>query len=165
MFLRALTIGCIILSMASCSSIIHGTTQMVNFSSQPKGATISIDGKEYGQTPQGLVLRRKGREKGVKSDKISYDVKIEMFGYKAYETKIVRKLDGWFFGNLLFGGIIGIIIDASNGSMYKLKPDQIMANLPNTSTGMIESKDDVLYVAVTLYPDPTLEKIGELEKD
>lgn len=36
-------------------------------------------------------------------------------------------MDGWLLGNLLIGGLIGIIIDASNGSMYKLTPDQVIA--------------------------------------
>jgi len=121
--------------MSSCASIIHGPTQTVNFSSQPTGATITIDGKEYGKTPQAIELRRKGREKDEKSDKQMYEVKVVLDGYYPYELKIKREMDGWFLGNILFGGLIGIIVDASNGAMYKLTPDQIIAQM-NKSTAM-----------------------------
>lgn len=147
----------------SCATIIHGTTQAVHFSSQPTGATITIDGVEYGQTPQSLTLRRMGREKGDKSKKKIYDVAINMDGYYSYEMKITRKLDGWFFGNILFGGIIGIIVDGANGSMYKLTPKQLSAQL-NMSSALHHSEDGMIFFAVCLTPDPEWEKIGQLEK-
>ena len=52
------------LAMTNCASIIHGSTQKVDFSSQPVGAKISINGQYYGNTPKTLVLRRKGYSKG-----------------------------------------------------------------------------------------------------
>jgi len=73
-------------------------------------------------------------------------------------------MDGWFLGNLLFGGIIGIIVDASSGAMYKLTPDQVIAQLKSNSTGMIDLKDDQIYVAVSMKIDPNWEQIGQLEK-
>ncbi len=149
--------------MSSCASIIHGPTQTVDFSSQPSGATITIDGKEYGKTPQAIELRRKGREKGDKSDKQMYDVKVALDGYYPYELKIKREMDGWFLGNILFGGLIGIIVDASNGSMYKLTPNQIIAQM-NKSTAMNYKEQDKIYFAVTLEADPSWEKIGQMNK-
>ena len=153
----------VILMMSSCASIIHGPTQTVDFSSQPSGATITIDGKEYGNTPQAIELRRKGREKGDKSKKQMYDVKVALDGYYPYELKIKREMDGWFLGNILFGGLIGIIVDASNGAMYKLAPDQIIAQM-NKSTAMNNEDKDKIYFAVTLEIDPSWEKIGQMNK-
>ncbi|MEE9362360.1 MAG: PEGA domain-containing protein [Cellulophaga sp.] len=158
------TLLLVTLIFTSCASIIHGTTQMVDFNSQPSGAIITIDGKEYGKTPQSISLRRKGRIKGDKSKKKEYAVKISLEGYYPYEIKIKREMDGWFLGNVLFGGIIGIIIDASNGAMYKLTPDQIIAQMNNNSTTMIESNDDKIYIAVSLTSNSDWEKIGQLEK-
>ncbi|MDA0792277.1 MAG: PEGA domain-containing protein [Bacteroidetes bacterium] len=62
---RIITIGLLALIISGCASIIHGPTQMVNFMSQPVGATIIIDGKEYGKTPRSIELRRKGRKKEI----------------------------------------------------------------------------------------------------
>ncbi len=153
-----------LLCMGSCASIIHGSMQEVDFSSQPSGATISIDGQEVGKTPKTIELRRKGREKGDKSKKNSYEVKIALDGYYPYEIKIKRDMDGWFLGNIIFGGVIGIIIDASNGSMYKLTPDQIIAQMNDANT-MIDTEDDKIYMAVSLTADPEWEKIGQLTKE
>ena len=153
------------ISILSCASIIHGPSQNVDFSSQPAGAKITIDGNNYGVTPKTVPLRRKGRLKGETGDKKEYEVKLELAGYYPYELKIKREMDGWFLGNLLFGGLIGIIIDASNGSMYKLNPDQIIAQLGRT-TGKadIKGERDNIYVFATLKADPSWEKIGTLKK-
>lgn len=158
-------------TFTQCASIIHGTTQPVEFNSQPSGAKISIDGNYHGNTPHVVPLRRMGRAKGEDKSKKEYAVKIELPGYYPYELKLKRELDGWFFGNLLFGGIIGIIVDASNGAMYKLDPKQVIAQMaaektPGASTSVspeVKEKDR-LYIAVTLTPDPSWTKIGTLQK-
>lgn len=147
---------------SGCASIIHGPIQTVDFNSQPTGAKITIDGKDYGTTPKSVDLRRKGRLRGESEEKISYNVKIELEGYYPYELKVKREMDGWFVGNIIFGGLIGIIIDAANGSMYKLTPDQVIATLGKST--VINKNQDNLYIAVTMTPDPSWEKIGELTK-
>ncbi|GAB4237627.1 MAG: hypothetical protein Tsb0034_12840 [Ekhidna sp.] len=149
--------------LTNCASIIHGPTQVVDFSSQPTGASVTIDGKEYGNTPQSITLRRMGRSKDEAKPKQEYQVKIAMEGYYPYEVKIKREMDGWFLGNILFGGIIGIIIDAANGSMYKLTPDQVIAQM-GKSTAMNRSDDSNLVISVALEIDPSWEKIGQLKK-
>jgi hypothetical protein len=150
--------------MSGCASIIHGPTQGVDFGSQPAGAMIIIDGKEYGQTPKTIELRRKGRLKDELKPKKQYAVKIMMDGYMPYEIKVKREVDGWFFGNLLLGGVIGIIIDASNGAMYKLSPDQIIVPMGKVTVMDVKGDGSRLYIAVTLEPDPSWEKIGTLSK-
>ena len=164
MKIKIITIGIFALVISSCASIVHGSKQMVDFSSQPSGAVITIDGKEYGKTPQAISLRRKGREKGDKSAKKMYNVKITLDGYYPYEMKIKREMDGWFIGNILFGGLIGIIVDSSNGAMYKLTPDQIIAQMNSNSTGMIDKKDDKVYVSVVMKVNSNWEKIGQVNR-
>lgn len=148
---------------SNCASIIHGSRQTVDFSSQPAGAKIIIDGKEYGVTPHSIALSRKGRTKEETKDKKAYNVKVELPGYYPYEIKLKREMDGWFLGNVVFGGLIGIIIDASNGSMYKLNPDQVISQMQRTASVDLKN-DDKVYIAVTLTPDPSWEKIGMLER-
>ena len=150
---------------SNCASIIHGPSQNIDFSSQPAGARITIDGNFYGETPKTVPLKRKGRLKGEINGKKEYQIKLEMPGYYPYELKVKREMDGWFLGNIILGGLIGIIIDASNGSMYKLNPDQIIAQLGRSTgqTGM-KSENDNIYVFATLTSDPNWEKIGALKK-
>nr|WP_288933336.1 PEGA domain-containing protein [uncultured Allomuricauda sp.] len=163
MKIKITTIGILTLIMSSCASIVHGPTQTVDFNSQPSGATITIDGKEFGKTPQSIELRRKGREKGNRTRKQQYYVKIALDGYYPYELKLKREMDGWFLGNLLFGGLIGIIVDASNGAMYKLSPNQVIAQMNKNTNEMANTEDDRIYLAVTMKIDPNWEKIDQLE--
>ena len=90
-------------------------------------------------------------------------MKVELEGFYPYEVKLKREMDGWFLGNIIFGGLIGIIIDASNGAMYKLNPDQVIAQM-GKSTSMISSEEEKVFVAVTLEADPSWQKIGQLSK-
>lgn len=159
----SVVVAMLCLFLSGCASIIHGTTQAVDFGSQPAGARISIDGREVGVTPKTVDLRRKGRTKEEAKPKQEYAIRIEMEGYMPYEMKIKRELDAWFFGNLIFGGLIGIIIDASNGAMYKLTPDQIIAQMGRV-TAMNEKNGDKLFIGVTLTPDPSWERVGTLSK-
>jgi hypothetical protein len=149
--------------LPGCASMVHGPIQTVDFTSQPIGAKITIDGKDYGLTPKSVELRRMGRLKGEPKEKKFYDVKIELDGFYPYQFKVKREMDGWFVGNLLLGGLIGIIVDASNGSMYKLTPDQVIATLGQMTT-LNEKDEDKIYIAITLKPDASWEKIGEMVK-
>ncbi|MCP4684588.1 MAG: PEGA domain-containing protein [bacterium] len=121
---------------AGCASIIHGSKQDILFETSPAGATVQVSdakGVMYGpcETPCSLELQRK-RE---------YVVNFSKEGYNDAEFHIERKSDGWIWGNILFGGVIGIIIDFSNGSAYKLSPDQAHATLSESSTsGMLEAE-------------------------
>lgn len=163
MKVRTTTSGILILILSSCASIINGPTQLVSFSSQPTGARIIIDGKDRGKTPQLISLRRMGREVTDNSQKQAYAITIELDGYYPYQTVIKRQVDALIIGNIIFGVIIGIMVDAATGAMYKLTPDQIMAQLNNNSTGMIDLDKDRLYVAVTMKVESNWEKIGQLK--
>ncbi len=152
-----------VLFLYSCASIIHGPTQNVDISSQPTGANIFIDGRRIGQTPMSLPMRRKGRIVGEPSDKKEYNVSIEMQGFYPYEIKLKREVDGWFWGNIFFGGIIGIIVDASNGAMYKLTPNQIVATMGRSTASNMKGNSENIYIAATLQIDPSWQKIGGLK--
>ncbi len=138
-FISALAISFL---FVGCATIVHGPNQVVSFASEPKGASLTIDGKYYGRTPKAVELRRFGRLKGEHPEKISYNVKMELDGYYPYELKVRRKVDGWCAGNILIGGLVGVIVDASTGSMHRLSPEQIIAPLRRQE--IFYEEDDVL---------------------
>ncbi|WP_202923405.1 PEGA domain-containing protein [Pontibacter pudoricolor] len=162
-FTRVALIALTLTSMG-CATIINGSKQTVDFTSQPTGAKVTINGKEYGTTPTSVSLKRNATMPGVPISQKHYDVKIEMEGYFPYEIKVKREFNGWFLGNLLIGGIVGIIIDAATGSMYKLTPDQVIAQLGRQTASTTKQKTDDIFIAITLNVDPSWEKIGQLEK-
>ena len=152
------------LTVMSCATIVNGSRQTVDFSSQPAGATVSINGAKHGTTPTQVRLKRNANMPGSPSGRGYYDVKIELDGYYPYEVKVKREFNGWFIGNIVIGGLIGIIVDAATGSMYKLSPDQVIAQMGRQTAVNTDNKDGNIFIAVTLDVDPTWEKIGQLER-
>lgn len=148
---------------SSCAAIIHGSKQHVEFASRPTGARLYIDGKDMGTTPQSLTLSRRGNRERDADGKKSFAIKLELEGYKPYETTLERKLDGWIFGNLLFGGVVGIVIDIASGAMYRLTPKRIDGDFLDKTATTSPSKNSI-FIGVTMQPDPSWEKIGQMTK-
>lgn len=151
-FFTILSLVLITLSTQSCGTIIHGTTQEVGISSQPTNAQVSINGEDRGSTPMVADLKRKN----------TYMVRIQLEGYETYETTLTRSTSGWVWGNIVFGGLIGLVVDASAGGMYKLSPEQLSAELRSQKAEVIQS-DEELFIAVVLEPEPEWEKVGNLK--
>lgn len=137
----------------SCATIINGTSQQVNITSTPIEAKVIIDGEELGKTPFIADLKRKD----------NHIVKIELDGYKTEVITLNGKTSGWFFGNCLFGGVIGMAVDAITGGMYKLQPEEIKRTL--NVDGQQTLNDGTLYIQFVMNPDPKWEKIGQLTKN
>lgn len=137
--------------LGGCASIMHGSRQNVAFDSTPAGASVIVDGTKVGTTPICTDLDR-GSE---------HDVTIELPGYTPQKIHLSRGVDGWFFGNLLLGGVIGLVVDASNGAMYKLDKDRVSVTLvKGTGVGPV----DGLHVVVVDHVEDGLQKIGQLER-
>lgn len=140
----------IALLMTNCATIMTGSQQTVKFDSNPGSATVYVDEVEVGKTPFETKLER-----------TEHSVQIKLEGYQTYNTRLTKKINGWFWGNIFIGGLIGIVVDASTGAIYKLSPDDITASMVKNVASV--NKNDV-YIAVNLNADPTWKKIGQLEK-
>lgn len=147
-FLLFVCMGVII---QGCGTIIQGTTQQMGISSNPSNANVTINGQSKGVTPMIVDLKRKD----------SHMIRIDLEGYQTYETVLTRKTSGWVWGNIVFGGLIGLVIDATAGGMYKLTPEQIHADFKPMSVQNL-SVGDGFIIAIVLEPDPEWEKIEEL---
>jgi hypothetical protein len=54
--------------------------------------------------------------------KASYSIKVRKEGYNEVVIPVEFKLNGWYFGNLLFGGFPGLLVaDPLTGAMWRLK--------------------------------------------
>lgn len=138
--------------VAACATIMHGTSQQVGINSQPTGATVSVDNHPVGSTPVAAKLSRKQ----------SHRISITMPGYQTFEIATTRKTSGWVWGNIVFGGLIGLIVDASTGGLYDVRPEHVNAQL--SSGGAIgEMRDGHIYVFMVRDADPSWVKIGQLK--
>lgn len=138
------------LLVTSCATIVNGTTQRICFTSCPPHATIWVDNCQMGTTPAAIDLTRGN----------NHTVHIELAGYQPYDILIQKRMSKWVFGNIVFGGVIGLVVDLATGGVYKLTPEQVCAHLQETGNGHMYASQG--YVAVTLAPNPSWEKIGQL---
>lgn len=149
---RATGLALATLAVGACASILGGgSMQKVQVSSTPAAASVSVDGEAKGATPVTLDLKR-GKD---------YMVRIQMAGYQPYEVKLTRALNGWVWGNIIIGGPLGVIIDASTGAMYKVKPGAVDATLSRGDMAALQS-GKLLYIGVTLRAEADWEQIGTL---
>lgn len=119
--------SCTIIS--GCASIVSTSQYPVRVDSSIPGATVSIKDK-YGAevqkitTPAIVTLSSGG---GWKSASYMFDFEKE--GYESVTETIAADINGWYWGNIVFGGIIGLLlVDPATGAMWKLK-DNVSANM------------------------------------
>ena len=114
----------------SCATIMTGTDQKVSFNSNVPNAKIYIDDSFKGNAPLILTL----------DTKTSHNIRIEAPGYHTYSTTLQKKVTGWAWGNIVFGGIIGLGVDMFTGGLYAFKEDNITGNLVKVPVGKLEKK-------------------------
>ena len=116
---------CLVLSLTSCATLFKGTTEEVNFGSNPTGAEVWVDGKLMGTTPINFRL-------------ITKKVYLIEFKYQD-QTKSVYLNNhvgaGWIVLDVL-GGLVPVIIDAVTGAWYSF--DQSNVNVDFRAPGTFE---------------------------
>ncbi len=136
--------------ISSCASIVSKSSWPFSIQTDPPGAKVVITNKRgieilNKRTPTALLLRSGA---GFFS-KESYIIAVSMDGYETKKINVECKINGWYFGNILIGGVIGmLIVDPATGAMYKLDREGISETLvKNTVSGTsslnIISKDQI----------------------
>ena len=116
----------------SCSSIINGSLDQVEVVSTPNKAIVYVNGIELGPTPA-LIRLKRGEV---------HLIEIKKDGYQPYRITTYKTITGWFWGNIICGGIIGGVIDLATGNAYDVEPR---------------------FISATLYKDSSLNELYELE--
>jgi len=126
-----------VFNLTSCATIIHGGRQDIYVTSSPSGAVVRVDGQAT-STPGSINLERK---------KALYVLVFEKEGYNPVEIELRRTVDGWLFGNILLGGIIGLVIDFCTGAAYKITPSKVNAEFRDKAASITkEGSDLIVYV-------------------
>jgi hypothetical protein len=91
---------------------IHGPVESIALSSTPSGAKVLVNNEFRGYTPVFIDLSRKK----------DYEVTLTLDGSEPYSFSIRHKIDysGWIIGNIIFGGAIGLVMDAATGEFNHL---------------------------------------------
>jgi hypothetical protein len=136
---------------SGCASIFNGGDREITIATKPRGATASVrksgggvmDVVAVDKTPCTISLDPKG---GYFSGQ-SYTLRLELQGYKPTEIELTPKMSGWYWGNLLIGGLIGMLaVDPATGAMWNISPDKIDRKLANGQSAMIKNETGFLVV-------------------
>lgn len=107
------------LSFTSCATLFHGSTDGVNFSSDPSGAKVYVNGDLLGTTPFALNL---------KSNK-TYTLEFKKDGYESKSVLLNSSVGGGWIVLDVLGGLLPVIVDAATGDWYSLDQDHVNAIL------------------------------------
>jgi hypothetical protein len=156
-----LALALAVATTTACGALFNGSRQTITATSAPDGATIQTNpgGSQY-TTPASLNLERKN----------DYVLTFSREGYRPATFTINKSVQGGIVVlDVLFTGLIGVIIDAATGSWYKLSPEAATVALTRVEADagpeIIEVRvseagegfhidSDVPGVAVTVDPKP-----------
>ncbi|WNW13526.1 hypothetical protein RRX38_20970 [Pseudomonas sp. DTU_2021_1001937_2_SI_NGA_ILE_001] len=119
-----------LVGLGGCASIVSESRTPVSINSYPAGAAYQITNEDgalihSGVTPDQVTLKAGAGY----FDGETYKVTFKKDGYTENSSVINTSMNGWYWGNILFGGLIGmLIVDPLTGAMYKL-PDNTYASL------------------------------------
>jgi hypothetical protein len=122
-----IVIGC----LAACASIVSDSKGPVTISSSPTAANIIIadqSGVEIhrGTTPTTITLDASAGY----FDGQEYTITFSKDGYDPTTVKLDSTINGWYVGNIVFGGFIGwLIVDPLTGAMWALDTEHVNGTL------------------------------------
>ena len=102
------------LMFSSCATIITGTTSKVTIDgdvNEPVTITTSFQTYEDVELPQVVKISRKALD--------GQRIQIESEHYKFKDVVLRKSINGWAWGNILIGGLIGLGIDLGTNAVSK----------------------------------------------
>lgn len=107
------------LGLSGCATVMHGANQTFELGSDPQGASVKLSNGATCVTPCKFELPRR------------HDLRADftLTGFRPVYVLVQSKMGGATFGNLLAGGIIGAVVDSSNGASNKLTPNPLTVRL------------------------------------
>lgn len=128
---RAMRLGGVLLcaaSLSACATVTRGTRQNYTIETDPAGAQIALSTGQTCTSPCRLRLPRKH----------DFTVTARMEGYETATASVDSRIRAGGVagaaGNILVGGIIGGIVDGSNGSMRDLMPNPLRISMARLGT-------------------------------
>lgn len=124
----------LILPFIGCASIITGKYQKIPITSEPSGVKVRSDTGESITTPGSFTLSRNE----------DHTLVAEFPGAETQQKKLKHGLQGWFWGNILFGGIIGGVVDLASGACDELQPEEIHFDFSSSGQQIANAKSNYL---------------------
>jgi hypothetical protein len=100
--------------LAGCATIMEGTGQSMSISTNPAGALCNVDRTG---THLGTIVTTPGSLR-VDKGKADITVSCSKEGYQAASVEQSPKFVATTFGNILLGGLVGVVVDAASGANF-----------------------------------------------
>jgi len=121
---RALVLVGVALALPACATITRGSSQEFTVESTPPGARVATsNGFQCAATPCTFRMPRKDE----------FRATVSMDGYVTQEHQVASGISGGgaagMAGNVIFGGVIGAVVDGTSGAMNDLTPNPLVVIL------------------------------------
>lgn len=125
---RLVALACATISLPACATMTRGSSEQYRIESTPPGATVTTsNGFRCVATPCTFRMPRKD----------SFNATVSLEGYATQTHQVESKMSSGgaagMAGNLLVGGIIGGVVDATSGAMNDLTPNPLIVTLRTPS--------------------------------
>lgn len=129
MFRTVTAVLCTAVLLPGCASIVSPGAHQINVQSTPAGASCDVrrDDATIGTvspTPGTTTVSRSSHPLQITCRRAEAPA-----GAPAGQATVTPELNPWIFGNILFGGLIGFIVDASTGAISRY-PESVTVAMP-----------------------------------
>ncbi len=106
--------------MSACATMFNSRkSATIDIDCNVKDSTVRVDGAIVSTTPTRVQV-----------DAVDESlITVEADGYAAESKQIERYISGWFWGNILLGGLIGMLVDSGSGGMWSVDDGEITFHL------------------------------------
>ncbi len=119
-------------SLTACASIVSDNESTTYIETEPETARCELHGQDFKRvvnTPDSIHLP---------AEAAPITIACVADGYKTTTEPLDTKVDGWVFGNILFGGLIGLAIDSARGAGQEYPPHVMVALEPEIFTSQAD---------------------------
>jgi hypothetical protein len=111
---------------SGCATLTTGSSQTVTVQTDPAGAvcTFRRDGEVIG------IINPTPGTISVQKHRLDIDVRCTKDGYLDEAGLVGSKFQAMTFGNILFGGLIGVVVDAASGAAMQYDPAITIVMVP-----------------------------------
>lgn len=151
----------LLLAVTGCATIVGQSEYPVVFDTEPTGARIMVTDRDgglmyKGGTPVTLTLNSSAGY----FRRAWYDVKASKDGFEPGSGLLTARVDPYYFCNIFFGGLIGmLIVDPATGAMYRL-PAWITLQLSPVNMSRAEDGDPLRWRVLRLEDVPESLRAG-----
>lgn len=163
-FCSSVIIACLILP--SCASIVTKTSYPISVNSSPQDVEFTIKNKKGEEVMKSITpatIKLDASTKYMSGER--YELTFKHPDYKEKTVYIHSSIEGWYWANILLGGLIGmLVVDPLTGAMYKLDTTPINVSLTQSKGETKPSEAELTLVDINTLSEEMKEKLIKISE-